>query len=251
MRRRFVLLLLLAGLLPGAPAVAASTGEAARRFVLPPEGSLHFVVVRGGMQIGRAVHRWAFRPDGSYHLHSAMETTGLAALIKPLRQENDSTGHLGPKGLRPAHFRVLLDGRSKRENADFDWSTAQVRLERNGSVQAVAAGSQDLLSLYYQLAYLESLPKGATIGVVTGRKYEVYRLEAGATAEIELPAGRFRTLYLRAAGGKKQTEFWVTDDARRLPVRVRFTDKRGDSYELRATEIDLGGSTAAQPARNP
>jgi hypothetical protein len=213
--------------------------------VLAGSGRLAFVVVKDtlGMQIGRAEHRWEFPGDGTYHLQAMIETSGLAALFKPLRQEHESRGRLVPGGLQPESFRVLRNGVSRGEDADFDWETRQVRLQRDGSVQSVASGSQDLLSLNYQLAYLAAPENGSTIGVVTGRKYQPYSLDAFGEETVETPAGSFRTLHLRAAGDTI-TEIWIALDRWRLPVKIRFTDKKGDSYELRATEIDI---TEAEP----
>lgn len=220
---------------PPAPAAAPPTAP-----VLAGSGRLAFVVVKDslGMQIGRAEHRWDFPGDGSYRLRALIETSGLAALIKPLRQEHESRGRLGPGGLQPEAFRVLRNGRSRGEDADFDWAAGTVSLQRDGSVQPVAPGAQDLLSLNYQLAYLAAPENGSTIGVVTGRKYQPYSLDAFGEETIETPAGTFRTLHLRAAGDTI-TEIWIALDRWRLPVKIRFTDKHGDSYELRATEIDI------------
>jgi hypothetical protein len=35
----------------------------------------------------------------------------------------------------------------------------------------------------------------------------------------------------------KTTEVWIALDRQRLPVRIRFTDKKGESFEQVATEI--------------
>ena len=208
--------------------------------VLKGSGRLAFVVVKEslGMQIGRAVHRWEFGEDGSYRLSSMIETSGLVALFKPLRQQYESRGRLGARGLQPESYQTWRNGQPNGENADFDWSTAEVRLQRDGSVRRIAPGTQDLLSLNYQLAYLPAPENGSTIGVVTGRKYERYDLDSFGEEEIDTPAGRFRTLHLRAAG-ETLTEIWIALDHQRLPVKIRFTDKKGESYQQLATEIDV------------
>ena len=215
----------------------------------PASGQINFVVVKDslGMQIGRAVHHWHFAEDGSYVLTSRLETSGLVSLLKPLRQEYESRGRLGPNGLQPESFRVLRNGKDSRENADFDWSTAEVLLTRDGSRQRIAPGTQDLLSLNYQLAYLPRPENGSTLGVVTGRKYERYNLDSLGETEIETPAGRFRTLHLRAAG-ETLTEIWIALDHQRLPVKIRFTDKKGDSFTQLATDLDLAsGAQSLKP----
>ena len=208
--------------------------------VLKGSGRLAFVVVKEslGMQIGRAVHRWEFAEDGSYRLTSMIETSGLAALIRPLRQQYESRGRLGPRGLQPDSYQTWRNGKANGQNADFDWSTAEVHLQRHDSVQRIAPGTQDLLSLNYQLPYLPAPENGSTIGVVTGRKYEHYNIDSLGEEEIDTPAGRFRTLHLRAAG-ETLTEIWIALDHQRLPVKIRFTDKKGESYQQLATEIDV------------
>ena len=216
------------------------TPAPAREPLLPASGYLKFVVIKEslGMQIGLAEHRWEFSADGSYRLQSRIETSGLAALFKPLRQEHESRGQMGPDGLQPIHFSVLRNGQPRGEDADFDWPAGEVLLERDGSRHPLHPGSQDVLSLNYQLAYLSRLEEGIRIGVVTGKKYEHYALDAMGEEDIDTPAGRFRTLHLRAAG-ETLTEIWLALDHQRLPVKIRFTDKKGDSYSQVLSEFGL------------
>lgn len=216
------------------------TPAPAREPLLPASGYLKFVVIKEslGMQIGMAEHRWKFSADGSYRLQSRIETSGLAALFKPLRQEHESRGQMGPAGLQPIHFSVLRNGQPRGEDADFDWQAGEVVLERDGSRHPLHPGSQDVLSLNYQLAYLSRLEEGIRIGVVTGKKYEHYALDAMGEEDIDTPAGRFRTLHLRAAG-ETLTEIWLALDHQRLPVKIRFTDKKGDSYSQVLSEFGL------------
>ncbi len=209
-----------------------------REPLLPASGHLKFAVIKEslGMQIGVAEHRWEFAADGSYRLRSRIETSGLAALFKPLRQEHESRGRMGPQGLQPEYFRVLRNGQPRGEDADFDWTAGEVLLLRDASRHRLSRGSQDVLSLNYQLAYLSRLEEGTSVGVVTGKKYERYALDSLGEEEIETPAGRLRTLHLRAAG-ETLTEIWLALDHQRLPVKIRFTDKKGDSYSQVVSEF--------------
>ena len=166
------------------------------------------------------------------------ETSGLVSLFKRLHLETESVGRLVAGGLQPERYRTLRNGQDANENADFDWSTGEVRLTRDGSVHAIAPGTQDLLSLNYQLAYLGGLAEGSSLGVVTGKKYERYAVDSLGEEEIETPAGRFRTLHLRALTDQT-TEIWIALDRQRLPVKIRFTDRKGDSFEQVATEIGM------------
>ena len=220
------------------PSTAPLTPVQPAKPILPATGTIRYAILKEslGLQVGRAEHRWEFTEDGRYRLTGITETSGLVSLFKPIRLETESSGRLVAGGLQPETYRTLKNGKDVGENADFDWSTAEVRLARDGSVQPIARGTQDILSLNYQLAYLGGLAEGSVIGVVTGRKYERYAVDSLGEEEIETPAGRFRALHLRAMTDKT-TEVWIALDRQRLPVRIRFTDKKGESFEQVATEI--------------
>ena len=223
---------------PETPSTATTAIAEPVKPILAAHGTIRFAIFKEslGLQVGRAEHRWEFTEDGRYRLTGITETSGLAALLKPVRLEVESRGRLVAGGLQPESFRSLKNGVDSKENADFDWSTASVALTRDGSVREIAAGTQDILSLNYQLAYLGKLAEGRTLGVVTGKKYERYALDSLGEEEIEVPAGRFRTLHLRAMTDNT-TEIWIALDRQRLPVKIRFTDKKGESFEQVATEL--------------
>ena len=223
---------------PEMPSTATKASAEPAKPILPAAGTIRFAIYKEslGLQIGRAEHRWEFSEDGRYRLIGITETSGLVSLFKPIRIETESSGRLVAGGLQPERYRSLKNGRDTNENADFDWSTAEVRLSRDGSVRPIAPGTQDILSLNYQLAYLGDLAGGSVFGVVTGKKYERYQVDSLGEEEIETPAGRFRTLHLRAMTDNV-TEVWIALDHDRLPVKIRFTDKKGDSFEQVATEL--------------
>jgi len=234
------------------PEILPSTAAMAPPPAAPPAGgAIRFAIFKDSLnlQVGRAEQRWEFLPDGRYRLTGITETSGLVAVFKPVRMENESVGRLVAGGLQPDTFRTRKNGRDTGENADFDWSTAAVHLTRDNSTRRIAMGTQDLLSLNYQLAYLKAPEEGGAIGVVTGKKYERYDLDALGEETLDTPAGHFRTLHLRAMTDSV-TEIWIALDQHRLPVKIRFTDRKGDSYTQIATEIDLSSpvpSTTTQP----
>lgn len=204
---------------------------------LPASGVIRFAIVKEslGLQVGQAEHRWEFADDGSYRLTATSETSGLAALLRPARLVQESRGRLVAGGLQPDSFRSQRAGKAL-EGADFDWPAGQIRLLRDGSVQPLRAGAQDMLSLNYQLAFLGRLAEGITLGVATARKFERHALDSLGEEEIDVPAGRFRTLHLRALNDST-TEIWIALDHGHLPVKIRFTDKKGESFEQIATDL--------------
>jgi hypothetical protein len=223
---------------PELPSTVEAPVQEPAKPLLPAKGTMRFAIFYGtqGFQIGIAEHTWEFTADGRYHLSGMTRTSGLAALIKPLVFENESSGKLVAGGLQPDMYRTRKNGKDANENADFDWSATAVHLSRSGAVQPISLGAQDILSLNYQLAYLRHPEDGANVGVVTGKKYDRFTLDSLGEEEIDIPAGHFRTLHLRAMGDTV-TEIWIALDRHRLPVKIRYTDKKGDIFEQVATEI--------------
>ncbi len=223
------------------PAVEPPAAPAPVVPLLPASGYIRYQVSKEslGLAIGWVEQRWLFPGDGSYHLSSRSETSGLASLFRPVRFESESSGRLVADGLQPTAYRTRKNGRDNGENADFDWSTVTVTLQRDGRSLTMLPGTQDLLSFPFQLAYLEPAAGAGTLGVVTGRNYEAQRLETLGEEWLETPAGRFLCLRLRAQGANL-TEVWLALDRERLPVKIRFTDKKGESYVQLAHQIGSG-----------
>lgn len=228
------------------PSTAAAAPPAPK---LPAAGVMRYVVHYGtqGFVVGRAEHRWQFTPDGRYRLSGMTETAGLAALIKTLRYENESAGRLTAAGLQPETYRVRKNGQEAKEGADFDWPAGEVTLAKDGSRHAVAPGTQDVLSLSYQFAWLPRPEDGMRIGVVIGKKYDRFPIDALGEEMLETPAGVFRTLHLRVMLDTV-TEIWIALDRYRLPVKIRYTDKKGDVFEQVVTE--LGTEAGPEPGKS-
>ena len=206
--------------------------------LLPASGAIRFVIHKESLNllVGQSEHRWEFTGDGQYHLSNVTETSGVVSLFKPIRIRAESHGRLVAGGLRPDSYRTWRNGEDNREGADFDWTTGLVRLARNDSEHPVVPGMQDLLSLSYQLGYLEHPEAGGDIALATVRKVEHYRLDSLGEEDVETPAGRFHTLHMRVQAATT-TEIWMALDLYRLPVKIRYTDKKGDSFIQVATEI--------------
>lgn len=219
---------------PEAPPIEAAALESR----LPARGMIRYRVDRGdqGFVVGVSTHDWEI-VDGAYRITAVTETSGLAALFKPLRIELESRGRLTSEGLQPESFSIRRDGRETREKAVFDWTQMTVRIA-DSAAQAVSHGTQDLLSFHYQLGFLPHPEAGGVLPIATGKKYESYRLESLGDEQIEIPAGKFRTLHLRAPGDNT-TELWLAYDYLLLPVKIRHLDRDGDSFVQVATEIRL------------
>ncbi|OQA34630.1 MAG: hypothetical protein BWY57_00337 [Betaproteobacteria bacterium ADurb.Bin341] len=201
-------------------------------------GVMRFRVFRGvqAMEVGRAEHEWEFA-EGRYRLTAFIETTGLAVLFKSVRIEQESQGKLLAGGLRPERFITRRNGVETNEGAEFDWAAKEVALARSGSRHPVTEGAQDLLSFYYQLAYLPGLAEGTTLGVATSRKFEHYRLQVVGEELLETEVETFRTLHLKVQTETNTTELWVALDRGLLPVKIRHIDRKGEVFDQIVNEI--------------
>ncbi len=223
-----------------APAEASGDVAGPAAFRLPPRGLIRFRVDRGdsGFAIGEAWQEWEFG-EGRYRLHSVAETTGLVWLFRAARFEMESLGRISEHGLQPEVFGMLRNGRKAKERAMFDWETMKVRVGDRPE-QPLDPGAQDLLSLYYQLGFLNpGSGSNSSLPIATGKKYAIYRLEVLGDEKIEVPLGELRTLHLRAPG-ENSTEMWLAYDYLMLPVKIRHVDSDGGSLVQVATEIKIG-----------
>lgn len=212
---------------------------------LPAHGMIRYRVDHGegGFEVGRSTHDWEI-VDGVYRITAVTETSGLLALFKPLRIELESRGRLTAEGLQPERFMIRRGGSETNEKAQFDWVKMQVQIG-NRAAQPLGRGAQDLLSFHYQLGFLPHPEASNELPIATGKKYENYHLESLGDEQIEVPAGSFRTLHLRAPGDNT-TELWLAYDYLLLPVKIRHLDRDGDSFVQVATEIRLSKESSKE-----
>jgi hypothetical protein len=227
---------------PPAPPVAAPVEAVAPSpaiTALPGKGRLRYVITRGegGFVIGQAVHSWEH--DGfRYRLKSLTETTGLAALFKPAQVFQSSQGDVTAEGLRPHEFRHERSGGI--DTASFDWLRRMVAYA--GREQSVVGGTQDMLSMYYQLVLLAPKSGVLEMPIATGRKLENYRFEVLGEETLNFPSGDRRALRIKTRSGDDTIELWLRlgDGAARrgLPLKIRFIDRKGEIFDQTADDLD-------------
>ena len=212
---------------------------------LPPRGTIQYRVDSGdsGFEIGVSRHDWEIA-DGKYRLVSDMT---LRTLILSYRIESESIGTASAEGLRPDQYIERRNGKEGKGNAVFDWAAMTVRVG-NKEAQPLDAGAQDFLSFAYQLGYLNIPEEGASLPIVIARKYRMYRIEVVGEDQVEVPAGSFRALHLRAPGAKA-LDLWLAYDYSMLPVKIRFDDGQYILVQT-ATKIQLNpsGNPPGQPS---
>lgn len=225
-----------------APAVVEAAAPVPGKTALPGRGSARFKVTRGegGFVIGQAIYTWEH--DGfRYRLKNLIETTGLAAMFRPVQSLASSEGEVTADGLRPSLFRQERVGGV--DTASFDWLGRFVSYA--GRRDPIVNGTQDLLSMYYQLMLLAPTNGAVEMPIATGRKLETYRFEVLGEVALATPGGERRTIHVRARGGGDTIEIWLPagDGAitRGMPLKIRFIDRKGEVFDQIADDADTGG----------
>lgn len=204
---------------------------------LPRKGKVRFSLARGvdGLVLGQVVYSWEH--DGqAYKLQSVTETTGLAALLKPMRVVQSSQGEVTETGLRPREFRhERVKG---LDTASFDWKRRVVSYE--GREEKIVAGTQDMLSLYWQLVLLGVKRGPLELPIATGHKLENYRFEIVGEESVPLPAGKRNAVRMKSrSSGDDTIEVWIVPELSGLPARIRFTDRKGEVFDQLVQEIAI------------
>ncbi|MCX7168139.1 MAG: DUF3108 domain-containing protein [Rhodocyclales bacterium] len=225
-----------AGDIAAGPAGGMTPAPVPVRIPLPVKGRVRYVITRGegGFVVGQNLHTWEH--DGlTYRLQSVAETTGLAAIFKPARVVQSSQGEVTTEGLKPHEFRHERVG--GLDTASFDWTRGVVAYA--GREESVAAGTQDMLSMYYQLVLLAPKSGVLDVPIATGRKLESFRIEVVGEEAVALPAGERRATHFRIRSGNDSIDLWIAPDMRGLPLKIRFTDRKGEIFDQLAEDIDI------------
>lgn len=225
-----------------APAVVEAAAAVPVKTALPGRGRARFKVTRGegGFVIGQAIYTWEH--DGfRYRLKNLIETTGLAAVFKPVQSLASSEGEVTADGLRPSQFRQERVGGV--DTASFDWLGRVVSYA--GRRDPIVNGTQDLLSMYYQLMILAPTQGAVEMPIATGRKLETYRFEVLGEVALATAGGERRTMHVRAQGGGDTIEIWLPAGegaiTRGMPLKIRFIDRKGEVFDQIADDTDTGG----------
>ena len=206
--------------------------------MLPGKGRMRYIVTRGegGFIIGESVHSW--NHDGfTYRLESQTETTGIAAVFKPARIVQRSEGEISAAGLRPREFRH--ERAAGIDTASFDWGRRVVAYAgREGSL---VEGTQDMLSMYYQLVLLAPRSGAVEMPIATGRKLAKYRFDVLGEETLSFPVGERQTVRVRTRSGNDHIEMWLPigagEQARGMPLKIRIIDRKGDIYDQIADDL--------------
>jgi hypothetical protein len=207
----------------------------------PPRVELSFAIMMGGTRIGEG--RDVLEHDGQrYRIVSESRPRGVAALfINDLRRE--SQGIINGNGLRPDRFEET-GRRGGTRAARFDWAAGQLALSNGNSTRSVALprGTLDQTSLAYAFSFRPVAGGGFDVHVTDGRGVKQYRYREVGQETLVTPLGEVRTRHFEKVRGpddKRAFEFWLAPDRHLLPVKLRYVEKNGDTFDSIITEIKV------------
>lgn len=158
-----------------------------------------------------------------------------------------STGKLTADGLAPSRYTDKF--RSER-SADFDRQRGRITFSVNTPQAELAAGAQDQLSIFAQLAALvagdpRAFPVGTTMTIQTvgPRDAEPWVFAVEREELLYLPGGQLPTLKLTRSPNKdygQKVELWLAPDLAYLPARIKITFENGD-------QLDQQWKSSSQP----
>lgn len=207
----------------------AATAEPAA----PSPFEARYVVRTSGIQVGTMLRRFTLAPDGTYRFESVVESTGLAAMLKPLRIEESSAGQWQADGPRPEHYayRRVSGRKTKQTLIDFDWTGGRTRARIGDTVAESGLEPGTVDKLAYQLALMLDLAAGRqelAYRVADVGKLKDYTLVRGTISRVEAAGKSFETVpveYARDDG--RRTVLWCAPALGFLPVRIEYTEKDG------------------------
>jgi hypothetical protein len=214
---------------------------------LAPQGAIQFDIYFGANRflVGHSELSWRIADD-RYRLATNGKTIGLAALFYPFGMSSTSEGRVTAAGFEPDFFRLDQTGRKgeKQFRVEFDRAAGIARFTDPSGVRDVPLrpSTLDILSLVCQLSVAKLEPGPLRLNLTNGRKLDTYDVEVGPQEIVETPMGDLRAVYVKQVRkpGDEGIEVWLAVDFAYLPVRMRFTDRKGSiAGEQLVTAVQL------------
>lgn len=220
-----------------APEPVPPHAPALQRPAVPAGFTIRYVVQgsEGGFTLGRLDHIW--QSDGArYALSAVAQATGLMRLIYSGLLTQTSFGEITAEGLRPEHYWLQRGRRQLR--AHFDWTRLKADLGPDRPAQTLLPGTQDLLSVLYQVSLFPP-PAEGRIWVLDGKRLREYGYRELKRETLELPIGKMTTRHLLVAaeGADEAFELWLREAYPQLPVKIRMSGHRQGDAVLLAESI--------------
>jgi hypothetical protein len=176
---------------------------------------------------------------GRYTITTVAAATGFASVFYSGQFVQTSQGRITALGLEPEEYWEQRG--NKRAQARFDYENRSILVESRKGPRTIPLpeGTQDALSLLFQMALTAPPPQNGQSTLFNGRKVRSYRYQVAGEETLETGLGALRTLHLirTPAVGEDRFEIWLAIDRHYLPVRILRTEGSGIDGELLAERI--------------
>ena len=188
-------------------------------------------------------------PDGRtvYRFTSTARSTGIVDRYYKVDDRIDST--VDSETLSSLSFHLDQSHGKRKKNRDMTFNqqerTVAVRSDGQEATYPVPAGTQDALSALYYLRTKQDLPNGKTITFDVHDDDKTWKVDVQVLGREKIATflGETNTIKLRTYPkyegvfqNKGEIYFWLTDDARRIPVLMKSVISIGS---IVSTLVDL------------
>lgn len=225
---------------PEAPPPVSAQPEAVNETPAPPplnpmpgKATLDYDMLLGadGARVGKTRYIWQIH-DARYSLTGITEGTGLIRLVQPGKLVQISQGRIAASGLAPDDYWIQRGKPTpdKTAAAHFNYGLNSVTIGRQDNATSVPMleGSQDVLSVTFQLAQIVPFAGEKLLHVTAGKGLKPYRVHLVGEEMLETALGALRTLHVSRIqeGEEDPIDVWLASDYNYLPVKVRVTHSK-------------------------
>ena len=208
--------------------------------VIPKIVFLQFEITTSGITIGSNTE--TFKRSGSdYEIISTTNPKGIASLFLE-KIHRVSKGIVTTAGLRPNVFEERGRYKGKR-SANFDWINKSITITSANSIKKIPINPNTIDQASFLFSFLVKPPgKLMEISLTDGIRLKSYKYIGKNAERIITPAGVFNTLRLIRVFEKKDKrkfELWLSKKHDYLPVKIKFTNKKGRSFESILNKITI------------
>jgi len=194
-----------------------------------------YEVRTGGIGVGTMTRRFQIDAGSNYRFESVVESTGLVAMLKPLRIEESSAGSWSPDGPRPARYAYARRSGKKLKQSiiEFGWSGARAVSTINDTPVDFELPEGTIDKLSYQLVLMQDLASARTTlnyRVADVGKTKDYVLTQRPREQVKAGGQVYATVpveYARDDG--RRTVLWCAEVLGYLPVRIEYREKDGET----------------------
>ena len=172
-----------------------------------------------------------FDHDGLFFKLTAQTTN---ALQKVFVANDTIASYVDPKTLLPFHTEIVLNEGRRRSNSTLtinqDYGSATTEA---GAKIEIPVGTHDYLSFFYMVRTFNlSPPKRNAISILVGKKPKTLFITALKREPLQLASQTIPAIQISlttddAQGDKYQLRAWISDDKRRLPLRLTALTELG------------------------